>query len=298
MLLLALTLAQPGGLLALEDRLQQAPRVEFDFDVRASGAFTAELHGRLSLDVAGTLRMEAQGSFGAERAQLVWEAAEGRCRGLRDGNLLFDVETPHLREAVLLGLTRMGILHNLARCFAAAAPDHADTGIGDWLAIQNETAGADSLHFDLDVAGRRAATVGLRLSQDGLPLRRWQRVDFPGGSMEVREDYHFEIVDRQRVCPPCRQPIAAYGRKSFVEMDWSRVFVCCADCAERVRDDFAAYLEILHALDDDTERLHARRSEPWLNVDRGASPCAPCRAGLCARPEHLPAHGTSAGRPR
>lgn len=288
--LLAFLLSVPGRVSVLEDRLLQARRLDLDFDVRASGAFTAELHGRLTMDVSGLLQMSAEGSFGEERAKIAWEAAEGRCRGLHNGEALFDVETPHLSEAILLGITRMGILHNLARLFAQSPPDHADTGIGDWLSVVNERSDADTLHFDLDVGGQRAATIALSLDAGGLPRKRLQKVEFPGGTMEVIENYHFELVDRQRVCPACRQALAAYGREVFVEGQWSRVFVCCIDCAERVRGDFTGYLEILHALGEDTERLRAPRSEPWLRALSDVAPCAACRGGLCAKPEFLPVH--------
>ena len=288
--LLAFLLLGPGRLSDLEDRLLQARRLDLDFDVRASGAFTAELHGRLSMDASGSLQMSAQGSFGDANAQIAWEAAEGRCRGRRNGETLFDLETPHLSEAILLGIMRMGVLHNLARLFAQSPPDHADTGIGDWLTVVNERSDADTLHFDLDVAGQRAATIALSLDAGGLPRTRRQKVEFPGGTMEVVEDYHFELVDRQRVCPACRQALAAYGREVFVEAEWSRIFVCCIDCAERVHGDFAGYLEILHALGEDTERLRALRPEPWLRALSEAAPCDACRGGLCAKPEFLPAH--------
>ena len=282
-------LASPSRLTLLEERLLQARGVDIDFDLRAEGAFSAELHGRMTMRAGGTLQMQAEGSFGEQQARLSWQAAEGFCRGLRDDRELYRVETPFLDEAILLGLTRMGILHNLARFFSESPPDHADSGIGDWLMVQNESSQGDSIRFDLDVSGQRAATIALTLDADGLPLRRLQRVEFPGGVMSVREDYHFEISDRQRLCPACRQELTGFGRENYVEMDWSRIFVCCIDCAERVEHDFGGYQEILTGLGDDTERLQARRTRPLRHLATNPAPCAGCQAGLCAQPEYQPA---------
>jgi len=51
---------------------------------------------------------------------------------------------PEVREALVIGLTRMGILHNLARLVAGVPPDRASGGVRDWVEGR-EIAWADSV---------------------------------------------------------------------------------------------------------------------------------------------------------
>src|SRR5690606_29242932 len=59
-----------------------------------------------------------------------------RMVGGRSAEVGFDEPTaPALREALAVGFMRMGLLHNVARLFAGAAPDHAEGGVTDWVEV-------------------------------------------------------------------------------------------------------------------------------------------------------------------
>ncbi len=92
----------------------------------------------------------------------------------------------------LIGLTHMGILHNLARSSESALPDHAGGGVREWVAAESFTLafGRDSApSFDLIVAGTPSGSVTLDIGPSGLPAERHQTVRFPSGDMHLVERY-------------------------------------------------------------------------------------------------------------
>ena len=184
----------------LERVLLEAPAVELDFAVTAAGAVSADLSGSLSLR-DDRLTLDAAGTFDGREVQLaIRTTPSGRLVGgpesPGDDAPGFDVERPpYLREAVVLGFTRMGILHNLAVLGGGAPPDHSAEGIGDWLRLDDITisetkAGAVGVVFDLAVAGQPAAEdIQLWIDDAGRPTLRHQTVRFPEGEMRVVETY-------------------------------------------------------------------------------------------------------------
>lgn len=180
----------------IESELLSAESVELNFEVESTGAFASTLSGTLRFELGNRLSLIASGTFGPQSYDLELISDGKRLTG-GNGTAVIDTETPpNLREAVVLGLTRMGILHNLARLVAGSPPDHAVEGIGEWIipsdVTSSETAGYD-IAFDLLVSGTKTAHVDLAVSdKSGLPLRRLQIVEFPGGTMEVTETYSWK----------------------------------------------------------------------------------------------------------
>lgn len=188
------------ALAAVEARMLAAPTARVDYRITATGAFTADLEGTLGVGERGRTLLVANGTFGGAPQQLVLTADDGMMRGNHADEMLFDTPTPPaLREALLLGLTRMGLLHNLARLTAGRPPDHAEEGVEGWIEAHSETWGptdeidgraAKALTFTLSVDGTDAADVTLWLdAETGWPLGRDQTVAFPDGSMNVAERY-------------------------------------------------------------------------------------------------------------
>lgn len=179
---------------ALEDGWFGRSEIALGFHVTAEGAFTADLEGRLVVRGDDALTLEAIGHFGGQPVELAFEAAGGRMLG-GNGSETFDVATPPaLREAVVLGITRMGILHNLARLVAGTPPDHADGGVREWVevdALEWAEGGeaAQGVTFAITVADQPSGDATLWLDADGTPLLRRQVVRFPGGAMHVTERY-------------------------------------------------------------------------------------------------------------
>lgn len=176
---------------ALERRLLEAHRVRCEFHVTAEGGVEADLRGAMEVGPEGVVRLTAAGHFGGQPADVVLTAAGGEMAfgsAAAPGTV---VTPPHLREALVLGWTRMGVLHNLARLTAGRPPDRGEGGVGEW-AIVGEFAGggeAAALSFEIAVNGAPAGSAGLELDVEGVPVIRWQTVRFPAGEMRVVERY-------------------------------------------------------------------------------------------------------------
>jgi hypothetical protein len=175
---------------ALEARLDAADRVQVEFEVSATGAVTADVRGRLHLQRNGTTVLEATGQFAGAPVDVAL-TADADSMLLRGGSAdsLLQARPPALADALLIGFVRMGILHNVARLTAAAAPDHGDGGVRSWVTLEPLAERENTFEFALTVAGEPAGTATLSLDTRGLPVRREQRVAFPEGEMRVSERY-------------------------------------------------------------------------------------------------------------
>lgn len=182
---------------ALEERLLSAP-VAMRFHITSEGAFASELAGTLRME-GDVARLEARGTFGADSARLHLAADADSVRGGNGERIFAGPTPPALREALALGLTRMGLLHNLARLVAASPPDHAEGGAGEWVGTEGhawvEGGEAGEMRFGIVVDGTDVAEATLRLDPaTGLPAVRTQTVRFPGGEMRVVERYEWEAA--------------------------------------------------------------------------------------------------------
>lgn len=188
-----------AALRELEKRLIEAPSVRLTYDITAEGALVAHLRGELTVQEGGRLELDGSGPFGGSPLE-VSLVSDGE--DLRGGTKPrpFDITTPPaLREAVVIGLTRMGLLHNLARLTAGSPPDRANGGVEEWVMVDKVRRGEPEeidgvatvpLSFDIVVSGVPTATATLWLSQDtGLPVKRTQTVRFGSDELRVVERY-------------------------------------------------------------------------------------------------------------
>ena len=185
-----------------EERLIRAEAVRVDFAIVSEGVLTTDLQG--SLDIRGEkISLEADGTFGGSPVDLILAVSGTEISGgnlaLADASLQeFTIKNPGAaREAVILGMTRMGLLHNLALLTGSRPPDRAAGGIRDWVRASNvRSAGDGGLAFDILVDGQDAAEAVVLLDSRTLPERRDQTNRFPAGEMRVVETYRvFEVVD-------------------------------------------------------------------------------------------------------
>jgi hypothetical protein len=190
---------QASDLLAeLESSLLQGKEVRCSFHVTASGAVTADLKGTLAIVSEGTTTLSATGSFAGEEVVLQVIGQGGIMLCGNDAGNRPEPRPEGLEEALLVGLTRMGILHNLAMLSGGAAPDHAQGGVQDWVevdAFYMDRSQASTIGFALTVAGEPSGSATLTFDEEGSPRIRRQRVAFPEGEMVVEERY-FDFVIR------------------------------------------------------------------------------------------------------
>lgn len=177
---------------ALEDRLLRAEMVGLNFQVTAEGAFEANLRGALHSGPADRMVLTASGTFGGKPVDVSLRSETGELVLGSTADPTTVRRPDHLKEAVLIGLTRMGILHNLARLTAGREPDRAGGGVRDWVtvgAFATPAGATDSLSFDIVVAGQPAGSASLEIDSTGRPVARTQTVKFASGDMRVIERY-------------------------------------------------------------------------------------------------------------
>ena len=200
---------------ALESLLLRDTGVIVPFRVQAEGAFEAALEGSLHLASGGRARLDAHGMFGGLPVQALLVSDGRRMMWVNNGRG-HEAETPlYLREGLVLGLSRMGILHNLARLVNGSPPDATDGTAQEWVKITDPAhAGSDpseptgvAVHFGIVVAGAPSGEATLWVDPtSGVPLLRRQEVMFPQGSMRVTERYvgpmaDVEVMDSLFVVP-------------------------------------------------------------------------------------------------
>jgi hypothetical protein len=194
----ALERAPDEAFFEAENALLRAGGSRIEFDVTSEGAFEAELAGFLHVLQGNELELEADGRFGGESVELRLRTRDERMRwGNADG--VSEDEIPdELMEAVLVGLARMGVLHNLARLVAGAPPDRAGGGVREWVQVEDfewadgrsgAGTGERGVAFRIRVAGQPAGRATVWLDASGAMTGRDQVVEFPGGEMRVRERY-------------------------------------------------------------------------------------------------------------
>jgi hypothetical protein len=169
------------------------------YTVEAQGAARASIQGLLTVG-QDRVTLKADGSFADTPIAIALQSDGERMRA-DGGKLRLDLPTaPALAEALSVGLTRMGILHNIAVLMGGRAPDHAEGGVQTWVVARDFTAepvdaGFEApatgrpLSFEIVVAKERAGRATLFVDDTDHPIVRHQVVDFPGGEMRVRETY-------------------------------------------------------------------------------------------------------------
>lgn len=178
----------------VEQALLAAEMTGVEFQIQAEGAFQADLQGELEMRGEGQVNLMATGSFGGQPVELYLEATDSAFTGGQGGGggPMFDRVPPAaLKEALVLGMTRMGLLHNLARLVSGAPPDRADGGVGEWVQAVDPAWTEGGLTFQLQVDGQLTGEATLQFNQEGGLVGRSQVVRFPGGEMHVSEEYRF-----------------------------------------------------------------------------------------------------------
>jgi hypothetical protein len=193
------------GLEPLQDRMLAASQVEFEFAIDSEGSLISHFEGRVRWVRDGEFSLTAAGEFVGQPQQLELRGDASTLTTIVGGSERWSgARPPELIEAVVLGLTHMGLLHNLAVLVGGMPPDHAEGGAREWLGTDpielgsaETRAGVEArpLDFVVVVSGKPVARATLWLDANGLPVERTQAVEFPEGEMRVIERYsNFRIV--------------------------------------------------------------------------------------------------------
>lgn len=183
----------------LEQRLLEAPQVNCESHLVAEGAVAADLRALHILGRDGWGHVEVTGTMLGKPVDARF-AYSGDVVTFTSADERRELPMPaDLRGGLLLGLTRMGWMHNVAMLVMGGWPDATDGKVDDFTRAvhvlggeQLEVDGRErrALTFGVEVRGQVAATAVLWLDcETGLPLERWQKVQTPKGEMRVVETY-------------------------------------------------------------------------------------------------------------
>lgn len=197
-------------LATLEARLLAARQMIVEYEAEATGAIAIEVSGKLETYGDAQIDFRVDGFF-ADQAVSRWMVVDEASMYIRGDQHTPDTETMERdgishQTALVLGLTRMGVMHNVARLVDMKHPDHYDGDPDAWVKADQVRVGTPELRegvelvplrFHVFVDGTDSATATVWLHPEtGLPVEREQTVDFGDeGTMTVVERYtKFEIV--------------------------------------------------------------------------------------------------------
>ena len=184
----------------VERGLLDAAFVEIACVVASTGAVSSSLEGSLVIREGREVTLAFTGTFADQAVDVRLESDGDRLTGQAGAVAIDQASPPALVEALVVGFTRMGILHNLARLSAGQIPDRADGGVRDFVQVsgfaREENSGQQGqlVRFALRVNGQPSGEASLLIADDGVPLQRTQRVAFPQGEMRVFERYDATVV--------------------------------------------------------------------------------------------------------
>ncbi|HPG41721.1 MAG TPA: hypothetical protein PLP19_20700 [bacterium] len=182
---------------ALEDSLLAGRTFNAAFDITSQGAIVSSLQGRVALTAAQVDTIIAVGSFSGKEVHLTLKS-DGSTMQYGHQNSLNTLPAPlKLNEGILIGFTRMGLLHNLAMLAFGEPPDKTDGAVRQWVTCSGFRFAPDDanhpgtgIFFQIYMNNKPVGEATLWLnSQSGLPARRVQTVHFDDGDMQVEEIY-------------------------------------------------------------------------------------------------------------
>lgn len=186
-----------AALAGLEARLTSARRVVIEAEVTATGAIEVEARGTITVERERGTAVEVRGRFIDADLERRWTSQAPADPAARD------VPPATWADGLLIGATRMGVLHNWAKLFASQDPDTGHGDVRTWVEVtdvawQDGDPASRALTFGIVVAGVPSGEATLELDARGLPARRAQTVRFgdaPDEVMHVIERYLQVVVE-------------------------------------------------------------------------------------------------------
>lgn len=182
----------PITLAAVETAMLDAAAWRVEATIHSEGKFPADLMATVLATRDNRVHIDATGTFLGQPLTLRWVSDGARTSA-------GEPTPPETTRALILGMARMGLLHNLVRLSGGGdAPDHAEGGAGDWVvAIDPQPDDAGAIAFALRVAGDQVGrgTVRASAGPHGVVMtERRTEVDFDGVGMTVEERYTVDLA--------------------------------------------------------------------------------------------------------
>lgn len=191
-----------------ESALLSGQNLTATFEIDAKGENAAHITGTLDLIDGNAMHLVAEGNYKSDPVQLELDSrdASGITRTTTKGANVSSHRDPpaaRLREAVTVGLARMGLLHNLVKLSLDQPMDKVEGGIIEWVRpIDLKDGASESINgevchrvdFTVQVEGVKLGEASVCIADStGLPLQRNQTVHFPAGDMTEVETFKWQV---------------------------------------------------------------------------------------------------------
>jgi hypothetical protein len=178
------------------------------FELESKGENFAHMTGTLELGQGNALHLVAEGNFKSDPVQLELDSRDstGTTRTTTKGPSVSSHRDPpasKLRESVTIGLTRMGLMHNLALLSMDQQLEHVEGGMDEWVkALELKDGAAETINgeacrrveFVVQVETQKMGDASLCISDvTGLPLQRNSTIHFPTGDMTLVETFKWKV---------------------------------------------------------------------------------------------------------
>ena len=165
----------------------------------SGGRIESHFDGTIVAGPDGKMRLALQGAFGGKDVDALLVCDGRTMRGGTSGQRFELDAAPGLRQGMVVGFVRMGLMHDAARLASGRMPDYVDGSAGAHLAVVGASHAAgeemrghatELWSFALYVDHEHAADEMLWLdASTGLPVRRRVVVHLPEGDMDDGEEY-------------------------------------------------------------------------------------------------------------
>lgn len=186
-----------------EDILTHAKNLNGTFELSSQGENAGTFKGSLTLLEENKLKLTAEGSFKGEYAYVELDSRDGAInrtstRGAA-ANTHRDLPSPALREALAIGLMRMGLMHNVVTLSSDESVARREGGVDSWVKTGEPSPGGTDnvdgvactrVDFSVLVEGHNMGNASLCIADaTGLPIARTSTIHFPTGDMTLTEKF-------------------------------------------------------------------------------------------------------------
>lgn len=200
----------------MEANLMKIKNRRVKFRIEATGALTGTFEGEILFKKGSVMDYRTSGKFLGKDHRLFLLCDGSKLRGGSSSSEKspFEMDAPAgLRPGILIGMSRMGLMHNIARLAGNKPPDRIDGSVYQWLAVQNPAYAKENppdsplpraelkqkdkklivVFYKLGVENEKnAGDVELWIDKKtNLPTFRTITVHFPQGDMFVTEKYEW-----------------------------------------------------------------------------------------------------------
>jgi hypothetical protein len=177
----------------LELHLLRAHTAHIQAHATSSDAVNSDVNVELFLGEGQRARLTVQGTFEGRPVDALF-TCDGTRMHVRGQKA--EPAAPEVRDALVLGFVRMGILHNAATLIGGRAPDHAAGNVHNWVRSERARSGepATEVSFDVVIRDQVMGDALLKIDESARPVERAQTVHFEEGDVNVKETYSaFEL---------------------------------------------------------------------------------------------------------